>query len=274
MSGACFIAIVAIAAIDWFTGPDLQVLVLYIVPVVAAAWYVGPRAGTVFAGLTAVSTFVIALATPGGHSAPVAVANGCLRLLLLLAALRVVAAERRHMDTITTIAEVDPLTRALNRRAFAAAVETRLTVRDAMPGTLLYLDVDGLKALNDEHGHEAGDRHLQDLADIIRASIRTDDVFARMGGDEFAVFLTGQDVDSAHAVAARLLTACAARPDAPIRLSIGMAPAPNTDAAPLDPLLRRADDAMYEAKRSGGGIRVDRRAIQGDPADAGGPVSG
>ncbi len=266
----CGVAVVLVAAIDWFTGPDLQVLLLYLVPVVAAAWYVGPHAGTILAGTTAAVTLGIAIATPGGHSVPVAVANGCLRLILLLAALRVVAAERRHVEAITTSSRVDPLTHALNRRAFTAAVTPRLSVRDATPGTLLYLDVDGLKALNDEHGHEAGDRHLQDLADIIRRSIRAEDVFARMGGDEFAVFLTGQDVETAHTIAARLLATCAARPGSPIRLSIGVAPTPESGRPELEPLLRRADDAMYEAKRSGGGIRVERRRST-DQAAAEGP---
>lgn len=259
MAWICGVCVALVAAIDWFTGPDLQVLVLYLVPVVAGAWYVGPRAGTVLAGTTAAVTIGIAIATPGGHSTPIAVANGCLRLLLLLAALRVVAAERRHVEAMTTSANVDPLTQALNRRAFTAEVAPRLSVREATPGTLLYLDVDGLKTLNDEQGHEAGDRHLQDLADIIRRSIRADDVFARMGGDEFAVFLTGQDVEAAHSIAARLLASCAARPDSPIRLSIGVAPTPDTERPELEPMLRRADDAMYEAKRSGGGVRVERR---------------
>lgn len=268
MTWVCAITVVLVAAVDWFTGPDLQVLILYVVPVVAAAWYLGSRAGTMLAGLTAAVSLAIALSTPGGHSTVIALANGCLRLILLLVALRVVAAERRHVELMTTAAQVDPLTSALNRRAFVDTVTPRLRVRDASPGTLLYLDVDGLKAINDDQGHDAGDRHLQALADIVRSGIRSEDVFARMGGDEFAVFLTGQDVATAHAVAARLLPACASAPGAPIRLSIGVAPAERdfSEGAPLEPLIQRADDVMYDAKRSGGGIRIERRASLADGA--------
>lgn len=258
----CGVAVLAVAVIDWFTGPDIQALVLYLVPVVAAAWYAGPRTGTVFAVGTTAVAMAIAVLTPDGHTLAVAATNAVLRLSLLLLALRGVEAERRHVDAIRTSATVDPLTGALNRRAFGSAVSPRLSVRDAVPGTMLYLDVDGLKRLNDELGHEEGDRHLVALAGIIKGSIREGDHFARLGGDEFAVFLTGQDVHAAHAVAARLLARCADRDETPIQLSIGVAPG---DTPQLGSLLRRADDAMYEAKRSGGGIRVERRSEPGTP---------
>ena len=252
----CVVGVALVAALDWFTGPDLQVIVLYLAPVVAAAWYVGARAGTMFALATTVVTLTIALLTPGGHAVPVACVNAGLRLTLLLLVLRVIGAERRHVEVIRDRADLDPLTHALNRRAFSALVEPRLRVRDALAGTMLYLDVDGLKRLNDEHGHEQGDLHLVALSEIIRASIRADDHFARLGGDEFAVFLSGQDVGTAHAVAARLVDTCGRRDAGPIRLSIGVAGAGDED---LEPLLRRADDAMYAAKRAGGGVRVDER---------------
>lgn len=252
----CAFGVASVAALDWFTGPDLQVIVLYLGPVVAAAWYVGSGAGAGFAVATTAVTLAIALLTPGGHAVVVACSNASLRLALLLLILRVIGAERRHLEVIQDRADLDPLTRALNRRAFSALVGPRLRARDAVAGTMLYLDVDGLKRLNDEHGHEQGDLHLVALSEIVRASIRSDDHFARLGGDEFAVFLTGQDVAVAHAVAARLIDTCARRSGGPIRLSIGVAGAQSDD---LEPLLRRADDAMYQAKRSGGGIRVDRR---------------
>ena len=120
---------------------------------------------------------------------------------------------------------------------------------------MLYIDVDGMKDINDTLGHEAGDAHLVNLAQIVTASIRDSDHFARVGGDEFAVFLTGQDVTSAHGIAARLVATCARQPQ-PIRLSIGLVP--SSAATSLEPLIRMADDAMYDAKRSGGGVKVDR----------------
>ncbi len=265
MAALCVTGVGTVAAIDWLTGPDLQVLLLYLAPVVASAWYIGPRTGTAFAVATAAATLTIAILTPGGHAVWIACVNAGLRLALLLLALRVVEAERRHLGTIVAAADTDPLTNALNRRAFSAAVVPHLSVRGASAGTLLYLDVDGLKRLNDEEGHDAGDQHLVALADIIRRSIRGEDHFARLGGDEFAVFLTGQDVPAAHEIAARLLATCAARTEAPIRLSIGIAGTDPDDVGTIEPLLRRADDVMYDAKRSGGGVRVERRSVPMPP---------
>ena len=247
----------ATALADWATGPDVQVVFFYLVPVVGAAWYAGIRAGVALAVVATATSFAIASATPDGHSTATATVNALTRLALLLCGLAVIASERRHVDLIEELASRDPLTGALNRRAFDTAVQADLRLTAATPGTMLYLDVDGLKALNDTRGHDAGDEHLVALAAIIRASIRQTDHFARLGGDEFAVFLAGQDSSAARRVADRLVATCAARPDDPIRVSIGVAPASaDGDRPSVEHLLRRADDVMYDAKRAGGGTRV------------------
>ncbi len=256
----CAGLVVLSAGIDWITGPDVQVVLLYLVPVLAVAWYAGPRWAGGFAVATTAISYGIALATPDGHRLAIASVNAALRFVLLVLAIIVIDAERRHLIELRSLASTDPLTRALNRRAFGTAVERHLSVAGVAAGTMLYLDVDGLKALNDTHGHDAGDEHLVALAEIIRASIRSTDHFARVGGDEFAVFLPGQDVTTARMTAARLLETCAARSAQPIRLSIGLSVPSAADSSSIEPLLRRADDVMYEAKRSGGGIRIDEPA--------------
>lgn len=253
MTLGCLLALVGVAAVDWFSGPDLQVLLLYLVPVMAAAWYAGPRIGTLLALATVGTSFVIAVATPDGHSPAIAAVNALLRLALLLLGLAVINSERRHVDQLQEFARIDPLTRALNRRAFVAEVEPTLRAAGAAAGSMLYLDIDGLKVVNDREGHEAGDAHLTTLADIVRASIREGDQFARLGGDEFAVFLRGQDVATAEQVANRLVESCRSHDGRAIRLSVGVAGA---DGDTVAPLLRRADDVMYAAKQAGGGVRI------------------
>lgn len=143
----------------------------------------------------------------------------------------------------------DPLTSLSNRRGMEQLVRER---RGRRPLAVVVIDVDQLKEVNDGHGHAAGDELLQLVADAIRSVLRTGDVVARLGGDEFACFMFGSDEHEARRVATRLLEAvqhARYRGQAP-RVSIGIACAES--GASLDDSLRRADAAMYEAKRAGG----------------------
>lgn len=121
---------------------------------------------------------------------------------------------------------------------------------------VLFLDLDGFKQVNDEHGHEAGDAVLCALAQRTLESIRECDTLARKGGDEFFVILEGlQDVTAASVVAERIVEAVA-RPVAyhdrllRVGVSVGLAVSPDHGQT-VETLLRSADAAMYAAKRSG-----------------------
>jgi len=153
------------------------------------------------------------------------------------------------------LADSDPLTDLYNRRRFAAELERHLTLaeRYGARGSLLVLDIDRLKRINDAHGHAAGDRMITLTADVLRARVRVSDVVARLGGDEFAVLLAAADGTEAAVVAAALLAEMRGRSQAQgvnASLSIGLSPVvEGGDAASL---LEAADAAMYEAKRAGG----------------------
>jgi len=151
-------------------------------------------------------------------------------------------------DRLSALADRDPLTGLMNRRAFLERVEeeSRRTARHPTPLSLLLLDVDHLKDLNDRGGHSAGDAALVAVAAAIQISCRSIDVAARWGGDEFAVLLPSTSVDDARGVAARIQDTLRSRGTT---LSIGLA---SCDAAvPSMDLFAAADDALYEAKRSG-----------------------
>jgi diguanylate cyclase (GGDEF)-like protein len=128
------------------------------------------------------------------------------------------------------------------------------------------MDVDGLKRINDSHGHQAGDRVLMQVAMSVRRSIRSVDVAARIGGDEFCVLAPEQDAANALKLGERLNAAVAeevATPDEPpVGLSIGAVSCPEhgTDA---ETLIDVADKAMYRAKAAGEGVAL------GEPAAAG-----
>ncbi len=139
----------------------------------------------------------------------------------------------------------DELTGLYNRRGFLKRAEQELAVLRAADrsGLCLFLDVDGLKHLNDTVGHDAGDRLLVEAADLLRAVFRDDDVLARMGGDEFAVLVPGcADVDR---VVARLRSH-----DEQVRLSIGTAVFDPKSDQGIFGLLGAADADMYDDKRA------------------------
>jgi diguanylate cyclase len=156
-------------------------------------------------------------------------------------------------------ARTDPLTGLWNRKAFDENLELHAAVarRYAVPLTLLLLDVDHFKKLNDTQGHAAGDRLLRELANVIRAAVREADFVARLGGDELAILLPQTDAAGASVLASRLREKFRKeheRPETPqlaggTTFSIGIAGlAPNEPAASL---VERADRALYHAKESG-----------------------
>jgi diguanylate cyclase (GGDEF)-like protein len=176
-----------------------------------------------------------------------------------------------EFDRLERQAQSDPLTGLANRTLFMRRVEASLA-RPAGTATVLFLDLDDFKAVNDRTGHAAGDAVLIAAAGRIGASVRPHDLAARMGGDEFAVLL--EDVDDYHAeqVAGRIVELLAdaitvEREAIWVRSSVGIAAA---EAGSLDAaeLLRRADVAMYQAKEAGKG-RVRVWAPEMQPAGGG-----
>lgn len=152
-------------------------------------------------------------------------------------------------------AATDPLTGLSNRGVFDDALprEVSRAQRYGTSLTLLMIDVDNLKHINDRAGHSAGDRALQQVAGVLRAGVRDSDQVFRYAGDEFAVLLVGGDAATAREVAERLRSRVAGLPaDAePARptLSIGLAPLRATDSGQA--LFERADSALYGAKQAG-----------------------
>lgn len=153
-------------------------------------------------------------------------------------------------------ARIDPLTGALNRKAFFEAVEGKAS--QAGITVLVFADVDGLKRLNDRLGHEAGDVALFGFADRVRKIIRKEDVFARMGGDEFVIFMKVRDIFSAELVAQRLNTALNLDPLAggtKLKCSMGVLVLPKGSRS-IDAELKQADTLMYHAKKERSGLMM------------------
>lgn len=159
-------------------------------------------------------------------------------------------------------ARTDPLTGLLNRRAFREEVlrHTERTDRDCVPSTVMFVDLDHFKSVNDRLGHETGDRVLQSVAAQLREIVRPADLVARLGGDEFALWLGGADHMTAAERAEVLRSTVPKALDEitggtlpRVTLSVGIATRAVRADEDIDGLIRRADEAMYDAKRNGRG---------------------
>jgi diguanylate cyclase (GGDEF)-like protein len=168
---------------------------------------------------------------------------------------REIAERTRAEEEVRRLSLVDELTGLYNRRGFnlLAGRELKSIQRSGRRALVLYIDIDGLKQANDRHGHDAGDRLLARAAAVLRSVTREVDVAARVGGDEFAVFMTlGYDPPPVHLIVERFLDAARTHG---LQWSIGATSTPPERQVTLDDLLVAADQAMYGGRRARRGTR-------------------
>ena len=167
----------------------------------------------------------------------------------------------RQADRLAALSETDALTDLMNARGFTTRLhaEVKRARRYREPLSLLFLDMDGLKAINDRHGHRAGSDAIREVADVIRGELRAADTAARWGGDEFTILAPNTDNAAAVFLAERIRTRIAEDTvDWPMTASIGIATLPTEPMAIKNgsklesaALMRAADTALYDAKRQG-----------------------
>jgi diguanylate cyclase (GGDEF)-like protein len=168
---------------------------------------------------------------------------------------REIAERKRVEEEVRQLSLVDELTGLYNRRGFnlLAGRELKAIQRSGRRALVFYIDIDGLKQANDGYGHEAGDRLLTRAAAVLRSVTREVDVAARVGGDEFAVFMTlGYDPPPVHLIVERFLDAARTHN---VKWSIGATSTPWERQVTLDDLLFAADQAMYRGRESRRGRR-------------------
>jgi len=153
----------------------------------------------------------------------------------------------------------DGLTKVFNKKYFTDYLEKEFAFasRHGSPLALIFLDIDHFKKINDTHGHPAGDFVLSELSQLMAGLLRTEDVLARFGGEEFTVLCRGSDQNGALTVAERLRSTVEQRKftfggkDIPVTISLGVASVPESGADDHAGFLAAADKALYEAKRTG-----------------------
>ncbi|MFI9654415.1 diguanylate cyclase [Guyparkeria sp. GHLCS8-2] len=163
---------------------------------------------------------------------------------------------RNYQRRLETMATTDRLTGAGNREALEVLFEQaqRLGRRHDQPVSIINLDIDHFKGINDRHGHQAGDRVLRELVNTVSSQIREVDTLCRWGGDEFLILLQDTDADDARLTAERIREAVARRnrlPESEEALTVSQGVAQCRAGESLDSLINRADQALYQAKRNG-----------------------
>jgi len=170
-----------------------------------------------------------------------------------------ITAAKNHEQQLEHIARYDSLTKLPNRALLGERLAQALvqTQRRGQHLAVVFIDLDGFKAVNDTHGHEAGDHLLITLAERMKGALRDGDILARLGGDEFvAVLIDLADVDDSAPMLNRLLAAAAqpvhlGQARLQVSASLGVTFYPQVQELEPDQLMRQADQAMYQAKQSG-----------------------
>jgi diguanylate cyclase (GGDEF)-like protein len=229
--------------------------VLYVWPVLWTTFFFGRRGAAVILVCIAVAHALTLLALPAASAYPgrwldVVVALSVLTVVVLT----LIDRNDRLLAQLADEGRHDPLTGLLNRRGFdeRAQLERVRARREQRPIAVLALDIDHFKRVNDEWGHEVGDRVLARTAQLLVEQTRDIDVVARFGGEEFVVLAPGVDDAEAQRLAERLreVLALAASAELPaVRASVGIAAAVAPES--VDRLLQAADVALYRAKRAG-----------------------
>jgi len=253
---AGFLLIVVVGLIDFLTGYEVGFSIFYVLPISLITWVAGPRIGIASAVFSA-AVWLSAEITTGNtySSALVPVWNTAIRLTFFVLITRLLAALRSALQRENELARIDHLTGAVNSRFFYLLAQREMDrfQRFRSPFTLVYLDLDNFKGVNDRFGHSAGDAVLVEVVDSIRNQIRKTDLIARLGGDEFVLLLPATEQAAARSVISKIRRRLAEemqRNRWPVTCSIGVL---TCLAAPqsIDELVRMADELMYAAKNEG-----------------------
>ena len=258
MGAIALAVVVAIGALDLFTGNELSSAVFYTAPIGAAAWYTGRPWALAVCSLAAAAWFVADTAAGASYSHGwIPLWNTGVRLGVFLLVAELIARLRAALDTLRRVAETDALTGLATARHFAVAVDAELhrARRYRHPVSLGFVDLDGFKAINDRHGHAVGDEVLATVGAVLKTQLRSVDVTGRLGGDEFAVLLPETDGAGAREVFGKLRTVLEAAVAArgwPVGFSIGVISSAGEVRSGTE-MIRLADELMYRVKHAGKG---------------------
>jgi diguanylate cyclase (GGDEF)-like protein len=245
------VAVGLIGLVDYITGLELTLSIFYVGPVAVATWLIGIKAGLTIALVCSITSLAVDLNAGYLYSSyAMMIWNGFVHLGSLAITATLLYILRGRLEFEQRLARTDSLTGALNSRSFMEQLRYNLDLaaRQRQPSTLAYVDLDDFKRINDQRGHDEGNKVLQAAAHALVESVRRTDIVARLGGDEFALLLPNTDQTGAESVITKARTAFYNQvPD--ITCSIGVVTFRNPINA--DQAVRAADLLMYDVKRQG-----------------------
>ncbi len=251
------IALVAfIGIVDYLTGYQVSFAIFYLVPIIWVTWYSNKWIGSLVALISTVVWFEADILAEHFYTHPIIPYwNAFMRLGMFLVVVLILAKLRGSLEHERTLAHIDHLTKTANSRSFFNAVSTERE-RAGRYGhffTLAYIDLDNFKSVNDTHGHNTGDELLREVAGQMNREVRQTDLVGRLGGDEFAILLPETDMAAAANVLDRMhksLLRVMRENNWPVTFSIGSMTFHQIPHS-VDEIITRADDLMYEVKKSG-----------------------
>lgn len=252
---SCVGLLVGIAWVDLITGFEIGLSYFYLLPIAGAAWRGGVRPALVLAVLAAYLWYLAEANGGRVYHNPFAVYwNAGVRYGFFATVAALIGVTRRLIERERTMARCDPMTGLANARQFYAVTERVMdrAREDSSPLTIVYIDIDDFKAVNDRLGHAAGDEVIRAVGARVASVVRPTDLVSRLGGDEFALLLPATPAEAATSVLGRVgdrLRELARENGWPIGFSIGALTTPATGS--VDELVGRADALMYEVKRCG-----------------------
>lgn len=237
-------------------GTELPLALLYFLPIGLTAWYVGAGAGFAMVILSVSYRFIALFITDYADDRVwVSVASLALFFSIFSLFCYLIYRTQYLLRELTIASQTDFLTRAASRRYFTQMGNTELTRAHRLKSyvTLIFIDLDGFKKINDALGHEEGDQILIRVAEIIKSSLRAGEILGRIGGDEFAVLLPNTDGEKAKPLIARMRSNLMAdqRVNASgVTFSMGVATSSIIKLARFNELMSVADQSMYSIKNT------------------------
>ena len=251
-----FIMVVLLGMADYLTGYELSFALFYLIPIALVAWFGGKRLGLLISAASAIAWFSADFLSGNRYLNPsLYVWNTLFRLGFFLVVTMLLSALQQAYIVNQELAQTDYVTGAISVRHFyeLTRIEIGRFRRYQHPFSLVYIDLDNFKAINDHLGHITGDKLLRVLVENIQQQIRPTDVLARLGGDEFALLLPETGVEQIKIFIGRLHSSLAnemLRKGWMVTLSMGVVTFKQLPIS-VDEMVRLADVAMYSVKTNG-----------------------
>ncbi len=252
-----FLVAIGIGIADTLTGYELTLSLFYLFPIALVTWLVGRRIGLIMTVVCTLIWYKADMLAGHTYSHPsYAYWNTTARFSFFLIVCLLLSALKKALEHEKELANVDHLTNTVNARFFQQLLKMEIdrSQRNNRPFTLVYMDLDNFKAINDTFGHTMGDKVLYAVVQYAKIHLRKTDFVARLGGDEFAFLLPETDQIAAQVIISKIqisLLEEMRKNTWSITFSIGVLTCSDDIPQTANELIKQADDLMYAVKNNG-----------------------